>query len=192
MGRHSPVGGWELPPASGSSEGVLQLLSDTVAGGQQHKAGAFSIGHGINEHPGTSPFQSPDPSQYLAGAFTTCSSAGSPRRRRSAGSSAVRLSSPRCPGGMGVSTRCASSWRNQPPQHSPSTGRSVGLLRASRAPVGWQKGQTPLLITRHPLVSSLPLLPYLPDIQLRPPVAPARPQGPVVAPSCGENEMGHT
>lgn len=61
MGRHSPVGGWELPPASGSSEGVLQLLSDTVAGGQQHKAGAFSIGHGINEPPWDLPIPNPRP-----------------------------------------------------------------------------------------------------------------------------------
>lgn len=142
--------------------------------------------------PGSPSPQIPGPPQYLAGAFTTCSSAGSPRRRRSAGSSAVRLSSPGRPGGCGGQRQTCLPPAASPPQHSPSTGRSAGLLRASRAPAGRQKGHSPLSITQHPPASSPSPLPYLPGAQPRPPAVPARPRGPAVAPSCGESETVHT
>lgn len=101
----SPVRGRILASPVGIGEEPLDLLGGAVAAGQEDEARTIPAGCGSSEpwgggvaagSPSTSPPGTPQP--YLAGAFTTWSSAGSPRRRLSAGSSAARLRSPGCAG----------------------------------------------------------------------------------------------
>lgn len=127
-----------------------------AAAGQEDEARIFPVGHGCSEpwRGKCSPCSTPGPPAwnllpYLAGAFTTWSSAVRPRRCLSAGSSASRLRSPGRPGEMLMGQHPLSPPRTYPHPHrplipvpySPRMGRPAGLFSASTAPGEGKFGQ---------------------------------------------------